>query len=118
MKRLVLQLDISSEEVETSLNQQRQFTTKEAIQNILQKWLKRQDNRYVVYITMGKALIHPDVGLNLVATEVLKYHPDERINELKSGVKRKRQRNRNRDQRTKLKKTLKQHQINGLPVNP
>ena len=118
MKRLASQLDISDKEVNTSFNKQRPFTTKESIHDILKNWLNRQDSRHAAYITMGEALTHPDVGLKLIAREVLNYPPVERINELQSGIKRKRQRNRDRNQRKKLKKTLKQHSINGLPVNP
>ena len=111
MKRLSHQLGISPQDVDTSFHKQRPFTTKEAIKGVLTNWLNRQDNRYAAYIAMGEALIHPDVGLNLIAREVLNYPPAERINEPKTGRKRKR-RNRDRDQRKKLKK------INELSVKP
>ena len=42
---------------------------------IFKSWLKRQPSREAAYVTMGEALIHPDVGLNLIATEVLDYPP-------------------------------------------
>ena len=107
MKRLASQLAILPQEVETSFNKLRPFTTKESIRDILKNWLNRQDSRHAAYIAMGEALAHPDVGLNLIAREVLNYPPVERINELQSGIKRKRQRNRDRNQRKKLKKTFK-----------
>ena len=111
MKRLASTLYISPQDVNISLLTS--CTDPESIaaanHDILKNWLNRQDNRCAAYTTLGEALIHPDVGLNLIAREVLDYPPAKTENKLKSGTKRKRQRNRNKDERKKLK-------INGLSV--
>ena len=114
MKRLSFQLGVSSQEVNRSYA--KRCTDRAAVtaanHDILNDWRNRQNSQEEAYNLMGKALIR--AGLKLIAREVLNYHPVERTSQLKSGVKRKRQRNRDRNQRKKLK----QHNINGLPVNP
>ena len=119
MKRLSSQLDISQQEVNTryATHCTDRAAVTAANHDILSDWLKRQNSREEAYVIMGEALTHPDVGLNLIAREVLNYPPVERINEIQSGLKRKK-RNREINERKKLKKTLKQHKINGLALNP
>ena len=118
MKRLASELDISHQEVNNRLIIR--FTDRAAVtaanQDILTDWLNRQDSREEAYNLMGEALIRAE--LKLIAREVLKYNPVDPMNDLKSGAKRKRQRIRDRNQRKKLKKMLKQHKINGLPLSP
>ena len=118
MKRLAPLLGVSQQEVKTryAAHCTDRTAVTAANHDILKDWLKRQNSREKAYDLMGKALIR--AGLNLIAWEVLNYPPVERTNELKSGIKRKRQRNRDRNQRKKLKELLKQHKINGLPLNP
>ena len=113
MKRLSSQLDISKQEVNTryATHCTDRTAVTAANHDILSDWLKRQNSREEAYVIMGEALTHPDVGLNLIAREVLDYPPVERTNEIQSSLKRKK-RNRDRNQRKKLKKTLKQHKIN------
>ena len=120
MKRLSSQLDMSQQEVNTryATHCTDRAAVTAANQDILSDWLKRQNSREEAYVIMGEALTHPDVGLNLIAREVLNYPPVDPMNDLKSGAKRKQKRNRDRNQRRKLKKTLQQHKINGLALNP
>ena len=114
MKRLSSQLDISKQEVNTryATHCTDRTAVTAANHDILSDWLKRQNSREEAYILMGESLIKAE--LKLIAREVLNYPPVDQMNNLKSGAKRKRQRNRDRNQCKKLK----QHNINGLPVNP
>ena len=90
MKRLASELNISHQEVNNRFIIR--FTDRAAVtaanHDILKDWLKRQNSREVAYVLMGKALIRAD--LNLIAWEVLNYPAVDPMNELKSGVKRKR----------------------------
>ena len=74
--RLASKLDISQEDVEASFAN---FCTNEklAIHDILDTWLTRQDSRAEAYQKLVKAMIHPDIGLNLIAREVLGYEDHE-----------------------------------------
>ena len=74
MYRLAPKLNISVETVDSAFAK---YCTNisEAIKEILNSWLKRQKSRGDAYVKLGEGLIHPDVGLNLVAREVLGYPP-------------------------------------------
>ena len=81
MYRLASKLGISPEDIESSFAK---FCTNEkvAIQDILTTWFKRQYSREEAYKILGEALVHPDVGLNLVAREVLSFpflEPDSMV---------------------------------------
>ena len=43
----------------------------EPVFDILTYWLNKQNSPEEAFIKLGEALIHPDVGLNLIAREVL-----------------------------------------------
>ena len=43
------------------------------VYDILMSWFNKQNSREEAFIKLGQALIHPDVGLNLVAREVHNY---------------------------------------------
>ena len=47
------------------------------VYDILMTWFNRQSSREEAFIKLGEALIHPDVGLNLIAREVLNYPHQE-----------------------------------------
>ena len=87
MKRLAAQLGISPQEVNSwyTVRCTDQAAVTAANRDILSDWLKRQNSREEAYVIMVGALTHPDVGLNLIAREVLKYPPFEWINKLKSA---------------------------------
>ena len=72
MYRLAVKLDISPEDVEADFAK---FCTNKTvvIHNTLDQWMKGQDSREEAYRKLVEALIHPDVGLNLLAREVLGY---------------------------------------------
>ena len=74
MYRLAPKLNISIETVDSTFAKYC-TNTNEAIKEILHSWLKRQTSREDAYVKLGEALIHPDVGLNLVAREILDYPP-------------------------------------------
>ena len=74
MYRLAPKLNISSETVDSTFAKYC-TNTEEAINDILQSWLKHQNSREEAYKNLAEAMIHPDVGLNLVAREVLGYLP-------------------------------------------
>ena len=83
--RLASRLDISLKDIEFSFAR---FCTnkKAAIYDILDTWFKRHSSRREAYVKLAKALIHPDVGLNLVAREVLRYplaEPDSLVTNCK-----------------------------------
>ena len=83
--RLESRLNIPLKDIESSFAR---FCTKKkaAIYDILNTWLKWHSSRREAYVKLGKALIHPDVGLNLVAREVLRYpltEPDSLITNCK-----------------------------------
>ena len=65
-------LGISQDDIDYYLSQNG-VSEKEAILNLFRRWLKRQNSREEAYNLMGQALVHPDVGLNLLATEILDY---------------------------------------------
>ena len=73
-RRLGLKLGMSSTEMDKCFNNHTSSIT-EAVSSVLKTWLKRQRYRKEAYISLGKALCHPDVGLNLHAGEVLDYPP-------------------------------------------
>ena len=50
---------------------------------VLRRWLNKQNDRYEAYVRLGEAMIHPDVGLNLPAKEVLQYSQDERLGNIR-----------------------------------
>ena len=70
--RLASELDISMKDIRSSFAK---FVSnvKAGFYDVLNTWLKRQSCRKEAYVKLGKALIHQDVGLNLVAREVLRY---------------------------------------------
>ena len=72
MYRLGQKLGISSRQMDASFMK---FCSSEndAILHILSRWLKRQNSREEAYLALGDAMIHPDVGLNLITKEVLGY---------------------------------------------
>ena len=74
MYRLAPKLNISIVTVDSTFAKYC-TNTNEAIKEILHSWLKRQTSREDAYVKLGEALIHPDVGLNLVAREILDYPP-------------------------------------------
>ena len=43
------------------------------VYDILTSWFNKQNSREEAFNKLGQALIHPDVGLNLIAREVLNY---------------------------------------------
>ena len=57
-------------------------STVKAIRFVLTNWLNRQNNRKEAYLKLGEALIHPDVGLNLIAHEVLCYPTIEKSSQI------------------------------------
>ena len=90
MKRLAPKLDISLEEVNRSYAEEcDDNAVRSANYKILSRWLKKQNSREQAYIKLGEALLHPDVGLNLIAREVLDYFPQKQHdeNQQRSGVK-------------------------------
>ena len=58
---------------------------KEAIFSLLKRWLKRQNSRQEAYNLMGQALVHNDVGLNLLATEILDYTSSGKTSTIQKG---------------------------------
>ena len=74
MYRLAPKLSISSETVNSTFAKYC-TNTEEAINDIMQSWLNRQNSWEKAYEKLGEALIHPDVGLNHIAREVLGYFP-------------------------------------------
>ena len=89
MFRLASKLGIIDEDVKASFAK---FCTseKEAIKYIITAWLKSQDSREEAYFNLAEALIHPDVGLSLVAREVLDYsvaEPDSLVTNRKFKIK-------------------------------
>ena len=83
MYRLASKLDISREDVDASFDK---FcgNEKAAIYDILTTWWKSQNSREKAYVKLAKALVHPDVGLNLVAREVMGYRSTKKSNQLPS----------------------------------
>ena len=73
-RRLGLKLGMASTDMDKCFSNHATSTT-EAVSSVLKTWLKRQRDRTEAYICLGKALCHPDVGLNLYAGEVLSYPP-------------------------------------------
>ena len=67
--RLGQRLGIPSRQMDASFMK---FCTSEKDAS-LSTWLKRQNNRQDAFENQGKAMVHPDVGLNLLAKEVLDY---------------------------------------------
>ena len=73
-RKLMTALGLSSNEIDTC-SHYHEKSTQEAVHSMLTEWLLRQRNRIEAYVTMGMALCHKDVGLNLIAGEVLDYPP-------------------------------------------
>ena len=67
-------LGLSNNEIDTCLTNHEE-SIEEAVHSMLTKWLLRQRSRTEVYIAIGTALCSKDVGLNLIAGEVLDYPP-------------------------------------------
>ena len=74
MEHLANELDISPHYF-SCLAEHCQQCEFQSTNNILRNWLRYQTSREEAYILMGNALRHPDVGLNLIAREVLDYPP-------------------------------------------
>ena len=75
--RLASKLEISEKEVNNSFVKHSKIHTK-TTEAILAQWMKKQSSREDAYLRMGKALTHTDVGLNLIAKEVLNYPNTEK----------------------------------------
>ena len=77
---LAAQLNISTQVVDASFCYfcTDSISTEKATHHVLTNWLNRQNNRKEAYLKLGEALTHPDVGLNLLAREVLHYPPMEK----------------------------------------
>ena len=70
--KLMTKLGLLNIEIDTCLtNHDRSI--EEAVHSMLTQWLLRQRNRSEAYIAIGEAL--RDVGLNLIAGEVLDFPP-------------------------------------------
>ena len=73
-RKLMAQLGLSNIEIETCLTNHEK-SIEEAVHSMLTEWLLRQRNRIEAYVTIGMALCHNNVRLNLIAGEVLDYPP-------------------------------------------
>ena len=74
---LATRLNISSEEVKMTFGEHciDYIPVREAIHDILKAWFKKQPNIKQAYDTLGNAMVHREVGLNLIAREILGYEP-------------------------------------------
>ena len=68
------ELGLSNNEIAACLKNHGK-SIEEAVHSMLTEWLIRQRNRHEAYVTMGMALCHKNVGLNIIAGEVLDYPP-------------------------------------------
>ena len=72
MRRLALELGITLDEVDAIFARYCSDNIS-ANKNLLSTWLNRQNSREEAFCKLVSALMHPDVGLNLLATEALGY---------------------------------------------
>ena len=73
-RKVMTKLGLSNNEIDTCLTNHDK-SIEEAVQSMLTEWLLRQRNRTEAYIAIGTALCCKDVGLNLIAGEVLDFPP-------------------------------------------
>ena len=73
IRRLGLKLGIADHRIDAIFHNKRDDIT-EAAYEILKEWRKSQEDAKVAFITLIKALTHPDVNLHQVAQEGLKFN--------------------------------------------
>ena len=89
--RLAPKLDIPEEEVHKIFAKHCLVSETKSIESAVHdvlKWMKKQRNRKDAYVIMTRALTDSEVELNLLAAEILDYHPSKKSNDISCTAQR------------------------------